>query len=82
MKKIDSLYPKTQICRQKIDPFFQNRGHTKFTEKDPFSAKIRTRYFVRGISGIASGIVSGIISGSIRPEGLPSGIILEVGSTL
>ena len=41
MEKIDSLFPKKQIFRQKIDHFFQNRGPTKFTEKDPFSAKIR-----------------------------------------
>ena len=42
MEKIDPLYPKTRIFMPKIDPFFENRGHTKSTKKDPFSAKIRT----------------------------------------
>ena len=42
MQKIDPLFQKTRIFRPKIDPFFQDRGHTNFAKKDPFSAKIRT----------------------------------------
>ena len=46
MEKIDPLFPKTRIFMQKIDPFFENRGHTKSDD---------AYLFITGVAGPGSG---------------------------
>ena len=42
MEKMNPLFPKTQISRQNMYPFFQKRGHANFKKIDPFSVEFRT----------------------------------------
>ena len=42
MEKINPLFPKTRIFRQKYEPFFFKRGHANFKKIDPFSVEFRT----------------------------------------